>query len=75
MLFWLLGSLSLARWSSVGIALLVVGAVLVALVLVWADVFARIVFDPRELPLGIVTAVVGAPLLIILVRRFHPLTT
>ncbi|MGH3902029.1 MAG: FecCD family ABC transporter permease [Pseudonocardiaceae bacterium] len=154
-LFWLLGSLSLARWSSVGIAVLVVGASLVALMLwgrrfdalaisddtartlgvpptrfriqalavvslcvgavvavsggigfvglvvphvarlcvggahrrvypvaaligaaflVWADVFARIAFAPRELPLGIVTAVVGAPLLIILVRRFHPMS-
>ncbi len=154
-LFWLLGSLSLARWSSVGIAVLVVGASLVALVLwgrrfdalaigddtartlgvpptrfriqalavvslcvgavvavsggigfvglvvphvarlcvggahrrvypvsaligaiflVWSDVFARIAFAPRELPLGIVTAVVGAPLLIILVRRFHPMS-
>lgn len=155
-LFWLLGSLSLARWSSVGIAVLIVGAALVALVLwgrrfdalaigddtartlgvpptrfriqalavvslcvgavvavsggigfvglvvphvarlcvggahrrvypvaaligavflVWADVVARIAFAPRELPLGIVTAVVGAPLLIILVRRFHPMST
>ncbi|MGH3816014.1 MAG: FecCD family ABC transporter permease, partial [Pseudonocardiaceae bacterium] len=155
-LFWLLGSLSFARWSSVAISLLVVGAALAALVLcgrrfdalaigddtartlgvaparfrvqalvvvalcvgavvavsggigfvglvvphvarlcvggthrrvypvaaligaiflVWADVFARMAFDPRELPLGIVTAVVGAPLLIILVRRFHPVTT
>jgi iron complex transport system permease protein len=155
-LFWLLGSLSLARWSSVGIATIVVMAVLMTLVLwgrrfdalaigddtartlgvpptrfriqalglvslcvgavvavsggigfvglivphvarlcvggahqrvypvaaligavflVWADVFARIVFAPRELPLGIVTAVVGAPLLIILVRRFHPLSS
>jgi iron complex transport system permease protein len=154
-LFWLLGSLSLARWSSVGIAVLVVGVTLAALVLwgrrfdalaigddtartlgvpptrfriqalamvslcvgavvavsggigfvglvvphvarlcvggahrrvypvaaligavflVWADVFARLVFAPRELPIGIVTAVVGAPLLIILVRRFHPMS-
>lgn len=155
-LFWLLGSLSFARWSSVAISLLVVGAALLVLVvwgrrfdalaigddtartlgvaptrfrvqallvvslcvgavvavsggigfvglvvphvarlcvggahrrvypvaaligaifLVWADVFARMAFDPREMPLGIVTAVVGAPLLIILVRRFHPVTT
>ncbi|MGH3565559.1 MAG: FecCD family ABC transporter permease [Pseudonocardia sp.] len=155
-LFWLLGSLSLARWSSVGVAGLVVGFTLVAMVLwgrrfdglvigddtartlgvnpvrfrvqtlvvvslcvgavvavsggigfvglvvphvarlcvgaahrgvypvaaligavflVWADVFARIAFAPRELPLGIVTAVVGAPLLVILVRRFHGATT
>lgn len=151
-LFWLLGSLSLARWSSVGIAAVLVVAVLAVLVLwgrqfdalaigddtartlgvsparfrvqalvavslcvgavvavsggigfvglvvphiarlcvggahrrvfpvaaligsaflVWADVAARVAFAPRELPLGIITAIVGAPLLIILVRRFH----
>lgn len=50
-------------------------ALIGAAFLIWADVFARIAFAPRELPLGIVTAVVGAPLLIILVRRFHPATT
>lgn len=48
-----------------------VAALIGAIFLVWADVCARIVFAPRELPLGIVTAVVGAPLLIILIRRFH----
>jgi iron complex transport system permease protein len=153
-LFWLLGSLSLARWSSVGIAIVIVIAALAALVLwarrfdalavgddtaralgvspvrfrvqalavvslavgavvavsggigfvglivphvarlcvggahrrvypvaaligavflVWADVCARIAFAPRELPLGVVTAVVGTPLLVILIRRFHPM--
>jgi iron complex transport system permease protein len=50
-----------------------VAALIGAIFLVWADVCARIAFAPRELPLGIVTAVVGAPLLIILVRRFHPM--
>lgn len=39
--------------------------------LIWADAFARVVLAPAELPLGIVTAIVGAPLLFILVRRFH----
>jgi iron complex transport system permease protein len=48
-----------------------VAALIGAILLVWADVCARTVFAPRELPLGIVTAVVGAPLLVILVRRFH----
>jgi iron complex transport system permease protein len=37
-LFWLLGSLSLARWSSVGIAIVIVVAALTALVL-WARRF------------------------------------
>jgi iron complex transport system permease protein len=48
-----------------------VAALIGAAFLVWADVVARIAFAPRELPLGIVTAAVGAPLLIMLVRRFH----
>lgn len=39
--------------------------------LIWADAFARVVFAPAELPLGIVTAIVGAPMLLILVRRYY----
>jgi iron complex transport system permease protein len=51
-----------------------VAALIGASFLVWADVAARTVLVPRELPLGIVTAAVGAPLLFVLVRRFHPLS-
>lgn len=51
--------------------LLPLSALLGALFLVVADVVARLAFAPRELPLGIVTAVVGAPLLLVLVRRFR----
>ncbi|MFI2333058.1 FecCD family ABC transporter permease [Nocardia rhamnosiphila] len=51
--------------------LLPLSALLGALFLVVADVVARLAFAPRELPLGIVTAVVGAPLLLLLVRRFR----
>lgn len=50
-------------------ALIPVAALLGALFLLWADVVARTAFEPRELPLGIVTAVVGAPFLFVLVRR------
>ncbi|MFF0634297.1 FecCD family ABC transporter permease [Nocardia sp. NPDC004151] len=46
-------------------------ALLGAVFLVVADVVARTAFSPRELPLGIVTAVVGAPLLLVLIRRFR----
>lgn len=46
-------------------------ALLGAVFLVWADVLARLAFDPRELPLGIVTAIVGAPFLLVLVRRMR----
>jgi iron complex transport system permease protein len=46
-------------------------ALLGALLLVWADVAARLVLQPRELPIGVITGLVGAPLLIVLVRRLH----
>lgn len=46
-------------------------ALLGALFLLWADVVARVVMEPRELPIGVLTAAVGAPFLLILVRRLH----
>ncbi|WP_296137409.1 iron ABC transporter permease [uncultured Tessaracoccus sp.] len=44
-------------------------AVGAALFLVWADAVARIAFAPIELPIGVMTGLVGAPLLVVLVRR------
>ncbi|MEM7322486.1 MAG: iron ABC transporter permease [Actinomycetota bacterium] len=44
-------------------------AALGALLLVWADVVARMALQPRELPIGVVTGVLGAPVLIALVRK------
>ncbi|MGE0228779.1 MAG: FecCD family ABC transporter permease [Dehalococcoidia bacterium] len=43
-------------------------AILGAALLVVADTFARVVLAPIELPVGIVTAVVGAPAFLLLVR-------
>ena len=37
--------------------------------LMLADLVARVVFAPRELPLGIVTAFAGAPFFLYLLRR------
>ncbi len=37
--------------------------------LVWADTLARTAFDPRELPVGIVTALIGVPVFAVLLRR------
>jgi iron complex transport system permease protein len=37
--------------------------------LVWADVAGRVVAAPNEMPLGVVTALVGAPVFAVLVRR------
>lgn len=44
-------------------------ALLGAVLLVSADVAARLVLRPQELPLGVVTALVGAPFFIYLARR------
>ena len=41
--------------------LLPVAALSGAVFLIWADTLARTVFDPRELPVGIVTALIGVP--------------
>ncbi len=48
-----------------------VAALIGAIFLVWADVAARTLLAPRELPIGILTALVGAPFLLALVRRLH----
>ena len=51
-------------------ALLPLAALTGAVFLVWADTLARTVFEPRELPVGIVTAIIGAPVFaVLLVRR------
>jgi len=49
-----------------------VAALVGATFLVWADLVARTVMAPQELPIGIVTALVGAPFLLYLVRGLHP---
>ena len=49
--------------------LLPVSALAGAVFLIWADTIARTVFDPRELPVGIVTALVGVPVFAFLLRR------
>lgn len=49
--------------------LLPLSALVGAIFLVWSDTLARTLFDPRELPVGIVTAVIGAPLFVILLTR------
>ena len=46
-----------------------VAALAGAVLLVWADVLARTVLTPRELPIGVITAVAGAPFLLLLVHR------
>ncbi|MDF1479610.1 iron chelate uptake ABC transporter family permease subunit [Leifsonia sp. H3M29-4] len=50
-------------------ALLPLAALTGAIFLVWADTAARTLFDPRELPVGIVTAIIGAPVFALLLAR------
>lgn len=50
-------------------ALLPLSALVGAIFLLWADTAARSLFDPRELPVGIVTAIIGAPIFALLLGR------
>ncbi len=50
-------------------AVLVIAPLAGALLAVWVDLLARTVVAPRELPLGVVTALVGVPVFLALVRR------
>lgn len=49
--------------------LLPLSALVGASFLIWADTVARSLFDPRELPVGIVTAIIGAPVFALLLAR------
>ncbi|GAB3411223.1 iron chelate uptake ABC transporter family permease subunit [Schumannella luteola] len=49
--------------------LLPLSALVGATFLIWADTLARSVFAPRELPVGIVTALIGAPVFALLLAR------
>lgn len=49
-------------------AVLPLSALLGALLLVLSDSVARVVVAPGEIPVGIITAIVGAPVLLILIR-------
>lgn len=45
-----------------------------AIVMLWADTAARTLFDPRELPVGIITALVGAPIFLAVLLRHRRIT-
>ncbi|MCU1419539.1 MAG: hypothetical protein JWR57_708 [Mycetocola sp.] len=49
--------------------LLPLSALTGAIFLVWADTAARALFEPRELPVGVVTALIGAPMFALLLAR------
>ncbi|WP_148090709.1 iron chelate uptake ABC transporter family permease subunit, partial [Rhodococcus ruber] len=49
--------------------LLPVAAVIGAVFLVWVDAVARTVFAPQEIPVGVVTALIGVPAFAVLLFR------
>lgn len=53
--------------------MLPISALMGAILLIWADIAARTLLAPQEIPIGIITALIGAPFLLILVRRMHSL--
>lgn len=44
-----------------------------AILLTLADLLARMLLAPAEIPIGMITALVGAPVFIILLRKFNRL--
>ena len=52
-----------------------VAALMGAIFLLWADLVSRTILAPQEIPLGILTSLVGAPFLLILIRRMHVSST
>ncbi|MCI0384608.1 iron ABC transporter permease [Streptomyces sp. CNQ085] len=50
-------------------ALLPFSALAGAVFLVWTDALARTAFEPREVPVGVFTALLGVPLFLLILRR------
>ncbi|MFE6131210.1 FecCD family ABC transporter permease [Streptomyces sp. NPDC056437] len=48
---------------------LAVAPLMGAVLLVWVDILSRLLLAPAELPVGVITAVVGVPLFLVLMRR------
>ena len=51
--------------------LIPVAAIVGALFLVIADAIARVLFAPQELPVGVITALIGVPVFFIILRRIN----
>ncbi|MDZ5079073.1 iron ABC transporter permease [Nesterenkonia sp. HG001] len=49
--------------------LLLISPLIGSILMVWVDLLARTVVAPRELPLGALTALIGVPVFILLMRR------
>lgn len=51
--------------------LIPVAAIVGALFMVIADAIARVLFAPQELPVGVITALIGVPVFFIILRRIN----
>ena len=54
--------------------LLPVAMLLGASFMIWTDTAARSLFSPRELPVGIITALLGAPIFLLVLLRYRRIT-
>lgn len=52
-------------------SLIPLSALIGAVTLVIADAFARSIFAPQELPVGVITALIGVPMFFLILRRKH----
>ena len=52
-------------------SLIPLSALISAVTLVIADAFARSIFAPQELPVGVITALIGVPMFFLILRRKH----
>ncbi|TWH41899.1 iron complex transport system permease protein [Rhodococcus rhodochrous J38] len=52
--------------------LLPAAAVAGAIFMVWVDALARTIFEPQEIPVGVVTALIGVPAFAIILFRMRP---
>ena len=42
------------------------------IVMIWADVFSRALYSPEEIPIGVLTSLLGAPIFIwIIMKRYR----
>ncbi|MCD6310826.1 MAG: iron ABC transporter permease [Candidatus Eremiobacteraeota bacterium] len=49
--------------------LLPASALIGAIFLIWCDTFSRVVFTPQEIPVGVITALIGAPFFLLLLYK------
>ena len=49
--------------------LIIVSVLTGAVFLIWCDVLARVMFPPKEIPIGIITSIIGGPFLFIYDRK------